>query len=77
MQERLFDPGCFEDFCRSFIEEMTRLRREHLADQAGQRHELSAVVRRQKEIMDLLLQGYRSEAWKAELAGAGPDKGAA
>jgi len=67
MQERLFDPGCFEDFCRSFTEEMTRLRREHLAAQAGQRGELTGVAQRQKEIMDLLLQGYRSEAWKAEL----------
>jgi hypothetical protein len=67
MRERLFDPGCFEEFCQSFTEEMTRLRREHLAGQAGQRRELAAVAHRQKEILDAIVQGYWSEAWKAEL----------
>lgn len=67
MRERLFDPGRCEEFCHSFTEEMTRLRRDHLAGQAGQRRELAAVARRQREIIDAIVEGYRSEAWKAEL----------
>jgi hypothetical protein len=42
---------------------MTRL----LAGQAGQRRELAAVAHRQKEILDAIVAGYRSKAWKAEL----------
>jgi site-specific DNA recombinase len=46
---------------------MTRQRREHVAQLAGSRRELAGVDRRLKEIMSALAEGYRSEAWKAEL----------
>lgn len=67
IRQRLFDPGAFDEFCKAFTAEMTRLRREHVAQVAGARGELVAVERRQREIMNALVEGYRSEAWKLEL----------
>ena len=46
---------------------MTRLRREHLASQAGQRGELAVVERRIKELVKAIADGYRSEAIRTEL----------
>src|SRR5262245_504332 len=68
MQERFFDPGVFEEFCRAFTAEMERLRHEHLATLGGARRERAGIARRQKEILELLLQGFRCEEWKSELA---------
>lgn len=67
MQERFFEPGAFAEFCEGFTAEMTLLRRQHLAQSAGARGELAAVERRLAEILKALGDGYRSEAWKAEL----------
>lgn len=67
MRERFFEPGAFAAFCEGFAAEMTLQRREHLAQMAGTRRELVGVERRQKEILKALIDGYRSEAWKAEL----------
>jgi hypothetical protein len=67
MQERFFEPSRFAVFCEEFTAELTRLRREHLAQMVGARRELATVERRQQEIMKLVLDGYRSEAWNAEL----------
>jgi site-specific DNA recombinase len=67
MQERFFDPGHFKAFCEAFTEELTRVRREQLASQAGQRHELAGVERRLKEIVRAIGEGYRSETMKSEL----------
>ena len=67
MRERFFEPGAFAAFCEGFTAEMTLQRREHLAQMAGARRELAAVERRLNEIMKALGEGYRSEAWKAEL----------
>lgn len=67
MRERFFDPEAFAAFCEGFTGEMTLLRRQHLARSAGARGELAAVERRLAEILKALGDGYRSEAWKAEL----------
>lgn len=67
IRERLFEPRAFEEFCEVFTAEMTRLRREHLAEMAGARRRLQTVEHRQREIMKALGEGYRSEAWKGEL----------
>jgi len=67
MRERFFEPGAFAAFCEGFTAEMTRQRRDHMAQLAGARRELTAVERRQKEILNALAEGYRCEAWKAEL----------
>jgi DNA invertase Pin-like site-specific DNA recombinase len=67
MRHLFFEPGLFAEFCRSFAAEMTLLRREHVAQLAGVRRELAAVERRLHEILKALSEGFRSEAWKAEL----------
>jgi DNA invertase Pin-like site-specific DNA recombinase len=68
MRERFFDPGAFAAFCEGFRDEMMRLRRESLAQKADARRDLAAIERRREEILTAVTAGYRSEAWKAELA---------
>ena len=67
MKERLFEPGAFDEFCRAFTEEMNRLRREHRTKLTAAPREIASINRRSKEILELLLQGFRDEAWKEEL----------
>ena len=67
MRERFFEPGAFAAFCEGFTAKMSLLRRDHMTQMAGARRELAAVERRLNEIMQALGDGYRSEAWKAEL----------
>ena len=67
MRERFFEPAAFAAFSEGFTAEMEARRREHVGKVAGARRELAAVERRQKEILNALAEGYRSEAWKAEL----------
>jgi site-specific DNA recombinase len=67
MRERFFEPGAFAAFCEGFTAEIETRQREHIAQMAGARRERGAVERRQREILNALADGYRSEAWKAEL----------
>jgi hypothetical protein len=67
MKERLFEAGAFDEFCRAFTEEMNRLRREHRTKLTAAPREIANINRRSKEILELLLQGFRDEAWKQEL----------
>ena len=68
LQERLrADPVACDAFCRGFLDEENRLRREHRTQVATAPRELAAVNRRSKEILELLLNGFRDESWKAEL----------
>lgn len=69
LQQRfLADRNAFAGFCEGFTEELNRLRREHRAKMAAAPRELAAINRRSKEILDLLLEGFRDNAWKLELA---------
>jgi hypothetical protein len=63
----LADREAFAEFCEGFTEELNRLRREHRAKLAAAPREIASINRRSKEIMELLLQGFRDEAWKEEL----------
>jgi site-specific DNA recombinase len=67
IQEQLFAPGRFDTFCRLFADEMNRLRREHRAHLTAAPREIASINRRSKEILELLLQGFRDDAWKEEL----------
>ena len=67
MRELFFEPGAFAEVSRGFADEMALQRREHLAGLAQARREIGMVERRQTEILKALSEGYRSEAWKAEL----------
>jgi hypothetical protein len=46
---------------------MNRLRREHRTKLAAATREIATVNPRSKEILELLLQGFRDEAWKEDL----------
>ena len=67
MKERFFEPAAFAEFCAGFTEELNRLRREHRTKLAAAPREISAIERRIQEIQNLLLEGFRAEAWKDEL----------
>ena len=67
MQDKFFEPGAFAEFCDAFTEEMNRLRREHRTKLAAAPREIESINRRSKEILELLLQGFRDERWKEEL----------
>ena len=67
MRERLFEPGAFAAFYEGFTAVMELQRRERLAQNKRAQRDLMAVERRQSEILKTLADGYRSEAWKAEL----------
>ena len=68
MQERFFEPGAFAEFRKGFTEAVNERRREHRAKLAGAARQIAAEDRRSKEILRLLLEGFRDEAWKTELA---------
>ena len=68
MQERFFEPGAFAEFCKGFTEAVNERRREHRVKLSGAAREITAIDRRSKEILELLLNGFRDEAWKTELA---------
>jgi hypothetical protein len=67
MKERLLESGAFEEFCRTFTDEMNRLRREHRTKLTAAPREIASINGRSKDILELLLQGFRDEAWKEEL----------
>ena len=67
MREKFFEPGALDVFCQAFTEEMNRLRREHRVTLEAAPREIAGIDRRSKEILGLLLEGFRDEAWKEEL----------
>jgi site-specific DNA recombinase len=67
MQERLLGREAFAEFCAGFTEEMNRLRREHRTRLAVAPREIANLNRRSDEILKLLLEGFRNDAWKDEL----------
>ena len=68
IQERFFAPGVFQTFCDAYVEKTNRIRREHRAAMSNAPREIAGLDRRSKEILELLLQGFRDESWKAELS---------
>lgn len=67
MRERLFEPAAFAEFCASFTEEPNRLRREHRVKLSAAPREIARIDHRAHEILNLLLEGFRNEAFKDEL----------
>ena len=68
LKERLFTEGRLDAVMRGFVDESNRLRRERRATLADRPRELAAINKRSKEILELLLAGFRDEQWKEELA---------
>ena len=67
MRELFFEPGVFEEFCKAFVAEQERLRRERQAQMGDIRREIAAVQRRREDILQAFSEGMRSESWKDEL----------
>jgi site-specific DNA recombinase len=67
IQERLLEPGAFAEFCAGFTEELNRLRREHRVKLSAAPREIASIDRRVQEILKVLLEGFRHEAFKEEL----------
>ncbi len=68
MRELFFEPGAFAAFCEGFAAELTLQRREHLSQMADARRELTAIARRQEDILQLFSStGIVCDTWKTEL----------
>lgn len=67
-QKFLADPVAFATFSEAFVAETNRLRAEQAAARRAAPEELARINRRSTDLMELLLQGFRDERWKAELA---------
>lgn len=68
MRDSLLDPEAYEDFRAGYLEELQRLRTAHVAGQASDRQRLARVERREREIVDAIADGFRSDALRVELA---------
>lgn len=68
MRERFFDPGVFTSFCEGFTAEMSRQRREHLAQMAGAKRELASVEREIRKLIQAIKDGVPAVSIKDELA---------
>ena len=66
MQDLFFEPGAFAAFCEEFTAEMTRQRRDHLAQRAGARRELATVERAIRDLIQSIKQGVSGEVLAAE-----------
>jgi DNA invertase Pin-like site-specific DNA recombinase len=66
MQELFFEPGAFAAFCEEFTAEMTRQRRDHLAQRAGARRELAKVERDVRDLIQSIKKGVSGELLAAE-----------
>ena len=67
MREGFFEQGAFDAFCEGFTAELNRFRREHRVQLAAAPREIDGINRRSKQILELMLQGYRNEEWSDEL----------
>lgn len=67
LQRRFFTKERLDEWTRLYVAERNRLRAERRAKQADAPRELASINARSKHILDLLLNGFRDEAWKQEL----------
>lgn len=68
IQDRLLSTDTFQQFCEGYVAETNRIRQEQRAQIANAPQEIAALNRRSDELLNLLLQGFRDERWKQELA---------
>ena len=66
LQSKLMDPKLVEVFCQEYTAHVNRLRMEQNASRAGYRAELEKLVRRERRIVQAVLDGYANEALKQE-----------
>jgi hypothetical protein len=56
----------FEDFCREYVRELNRLRMEHRASLSHGRHELAAVEREIRKLIQAIKDGVPASSIKDE-----------
>ena len=67
LQRRFFTKERLDEWTRLYVAERNRLRAERRAKQADAPRQLASIKARSKDILELLLNGFRDEAWKQEL----------
>ena len=67
LQRRFFTKERLDEWTRLYVAERNRLRAERRAKQSDAPRELASINTRSKQILELLLNGFRDEAWKQEL----------
>jgi site-specific DNA recombinase len=67
LQRRFLTKERLDEWARLYVAERNRLRTERRANQANVPRELASINARSKQILELLLSGFRDEAWKQEL----------
>ena len=67
LQRRFFTQERLDEWTRLYVAERNRLRAERRAKLADAPRELASINARSKQILELLLNGFRDDAWKQEL----------
>ena len=67
LQRRFLTRERLDEWTGLYVAERNRLRAERRAKQADAPRELASINARSKQILELLLNGFRDEAWKQEL----------
>jgi site-specific DNA recombinase len=67
LRDKLMRRDLFEDFCREYVRELNRLRMEHRASLSHGRHELAAVEREIRKLIQAIKDGVSALSIKDEL----------
>ena len=67
LRDKLMRRDLFEDFCREYVRELNRLRMEHRASLSSARHELAAVEREIRKLIQAIKDGVSALSIKDEL----------
>ena len=67
LQRNLMDPALVKEFCEEYTAHINRLRMNRNASLEGYRAELEAIDRRDKRIVQAIMDGYASESLKQEM----------
>ena len=67
LRDKLMRRDLFEDFCREYVRELNRLRMEHRASLSHRRHEIAAVEREIRKLIQAIKDGVSALSIKDEL----------
>lgn len=67
LQHHLMSPDLVSEFCEEYTAHINRLRMERNASMEGYRNELAKIERREKRIVEAIMDGFASDALKTEM----------
>ncbi|MCB9978538.1 MAG: recombinase family protein [Rhodospirillales bacterium] len=67
LKTHLMDPDLCQAFCDAYTKHLNRLRMEHNAKLAGYRAEQAKLIRRSKQMVDAVAEGFRTPSLKKEM----------